>query len=63
MKVYATTYCNHGHALENGKPVNHECYVLPPGALEAERAGDFELAARIISAAKPLQIHRGVHAK
>ena len=63
MKVYATTYCNHGHMLENGKPVSHECYVLPPAALEAECAGDFELAAQIISAAKPLQIHRGVHAK
>lgn len=63
MKVYCTTYCNHGHVLDNGKPVNHECYVLPPAALAAERAGDFELADRLITAAKPLKIHGGVHAK
>ena len=60
-RVYCTTYCNHGHRLSDGKPVNHECYVLPPAALEAERAGDFDLAARLVVAAKPLKTHGGVH--
>lgn len=58
--IYCTSYCNHGHIVETGQPVGHECYVLPPEAIEAERAGDFELAGRIILAAKPLRVHRGV---
>lgn len=58
--VYCTTYCNHGHRLSDGKPVGHECYVLPPKALAAERADNFELAARLIDAAKPLKGHGGL---
>jgi hypothetical protein len=62
--VYCTTYCNFGHRLSDGKPVAHECYVLPPRALEAERAGNYKLAISILEAAKPLRImRRGVREK
>lgn len=37
--VYCTSFCNHGHRLSNGHPVNHECYVLKPEALRLERDG------------------------
>ena len=60
MRVYCTTYCNHGHRTSDGKPVGHECHVLPPKAIQAEREGDYEHAIELIQAAKPLRVHRGV---
>lgn len=60
MSIYCTTFCNSGHRLTDGKPVDHECYVLPPAALEAERKNDFESAWAIIEAVRPLRPHRGV---
>lgn len=63
MNIYHTSYCNHGHVLETGKPVEHECYVLPPEALLAEQQQDFERSEMLISAAKPLQIHRGLRGR
>jgi hypothetical protein len=61
MTYYLTTYCNHGHELKTGRPVNHECYILPPAALAAEIAGDIPRAIELLNAAKPLRIHRGVN--
>lgn len=61
--VYCTTYCNHGHDLATGKPVNHECRVIPPLALLAERDGDFEQAIAIMDRASrhgEMPVHRGV---
>ncbi len=54
MILYVTTYCNFAHDLADGKPVAHECYVLPPKALAAERQDNFALAITIIQQAKPL---------
>ena len=47
-EVYCTTYCNFGHDVETGEPVDHECYPIPPEALEAEMAGNFELAIKLM---------------
>lgn len=61
--VWCTSYCNRGHRLHDGKPVEHECYILPPKALELERAGDTRAAIDAIEAAKPLRaMRRGVRA-
>lgn len=57
---YVTTYCNHGHRMSDGKPIDHECYVLPPEALNREWAGDVAKAIELLQAAKPLKTHRGV---
>jgi hypothetical protein len=46
--VYHTSYCNHGHRLFDGRPVDHECYVLPPAALQAEREDRIDDALRIM---------------
>lgn len=35
-EVYATTFCNQGHRLRDGKPVGHNCYILDAGVLETE---------------------------
>lgn len=48
MVIYCSTYCNQGHDLKTGRPVNHECRTIPPKALQAERNGDFELAIRLM---------------
>ena len=40
-KYYATSFCNFAHRLKDGMPVNHECYVLIPSALQAEMRGDY----------------------
>ncbi len=48
-EIYCTSYCNHGHFVKTGRPVGHECRVIPPKALEAERSGDFELAQELLS--------------
>lgn len=60
MQVYCTSYCNQGHRLSDGKPVNHECVIIPPRALRAEQAGDFDQALTVLEAAKPLVPHRGM---
>jgi hypothetical protein len=47
-RLYCSTYCNRGHVVRTGRPVGHECRVLPPAALAAEIAGDFAEAVRIL---------------
>lgn len=56
---YVTTYCNRYHGAD-GKPLDHECFVLPRGAIAAERAGHYQQAIDLIDAAKPLRKHPGV---
>jgi len=60
---YCTSYCNHGHSRVTGKPLDHECYVLPPAALQAEVHGDIEEAIRLLEAAKPLRTHGGTRCR
>jgi hypothetical protein len=61
MKIYCTTYCNQGHRVSDGKPVNHECRILPPAALVAEINGDYETAIALLSAEKnQSHMRRGV---
>lgn len=56
--IYCTTYCNRGHFVQTGRPVDHECYIIPPKALQAEMAGDFDRATEIMQSRK-LRITRG----
>lgn len=49
--TYVSTFCNFPHRLDTGRPVGHECYILPPAMLRAELAGDYDGAAEILSAA------------
>jgi len=46
--VYGTSFCNFGHDVTTGRPVGHECYILPPAMLQAERDGDHEKALDIL---------------
>ena len=46
---YCTSYCNKGHNLRTGRPVNHECRIIPPSALRAEREGRYAEAQELLS--------------
>lgn len=50
--LYATTYCNHGHSTITGRPIAHECYVIPPGALRLEIHGFYAEAIELMQRAK-----------
>jgi hypothetical protein len=58
--MYVTTYCNHAHDIKTGKPINHECYVLPPRAIALEMEDRIPEAIDVIQLAKPLRVHRGI---
>ncbi len=60
MSTYCTSYCNGYHRLSDGKPVGHQCYILPPEALRLEREGKVEEAIKLLRAAKI--VSRGVRA-
>jgi hypothetical protein len=58
--TYCTSYCNHPHRMKDGKPIRHECRIIPPEALRAERAGDFDRAHEIMEAKRLGYMLRGV---
>lgn len=55
---FVTSFCNFAHRLSDGKPIKHECWILNPAALQAEREGDYEKAREILTG-KRIH-HRGV---
>lgn len=59
-EFFRTTYCNQPHRLSDGKPINHECHVLPTPALHAEKAGDVSTAVELLAAWKKRKKHVGV---
>lgn len=59
-QTFCTTFCNQAHRLSDGRPVGHECYILNPESLAAEREGRFEDIAHMIQ--QPRQISPGVKA-
>jgi hypothetical protein len=52
-EVYATTFCNRGHYMATGRPIGHECRIIPPAALRAEYDGDIARAQEILSRTPP----------
>jgi len=49
MNTYVTSFCNFPHVLKTGRPIDHECYILPPAMLEAERNDNHALANEILA--------------
>ena len=47
-EIYGTSFCNFGHDMTTGRPIDHECHILPPAMLRAERAGDIDRANDIL---------------
>jgi len=60
--LYVSTYCNFAHRLSDGKPIDHECRIIPPAALRAERDGDVETANWILRNTPVRMMRRGVKA-
>ncbi len=48
--IYQTSFCNRGHRVHDGRPVEHECERLSPQGLLAERAGDVDKALELFQA-------------
>lgn len=63
MGGYVTSYCNKPHSEQSGKPIEHECYILPLEAIRLEKAGQVEEAVRLLQSKQPLKRHRGVMAQ
>lgn len=38
-QVYCTSFCNYGHYVDTGRPIGHECFIIPPAFLLLEREG------------------------
>ncbi len=49
-EVWCSTFCNRGHRMRSGHPIKHECRIIPPSALRAERDGDDDKATKIMRA-------------
>ena len=58
QRFYVSTYCNFAHYVRTGRPIDHECRVIPPAALRAEMADDFDTAIEIMRGT-PRQVVRG----
>lgn len=58
MRVIVTTFCNRAHRPD-GRPVGHECFVLPKAALKLEDREDYVGACDVLASAGPLRRHRG----
>jgi len=59
-EIYCSSYCNFGHRVRDGKPVEHECRIIPPQALQAEMDGDYETAQMILQRTPVKMMRRGV---
>jgi hypothetical protein len=40
MKTYCHSFCGKPHRIDDGRPVEHACFVLPAEAVAAEAKGD-----------------------
>ena len=38
-QIYCTTFCNFGHYVDTGRPIGHECRIIPPRLLRKEMSG------------------------
>ena len=59
-RFYVTTFCNKPHCVNTGKPVNHECHVLPIAMMRAEVQGDMTKAQEALSTWGKGPIHKGL---
>lgn len=57
--IYLTSFCNKPHCLKTGKPVDHQCYILPVQALKLEKYDDIDGAYDILASTK-LEPHNGI---
>lgn len=56
---YVTSFCNFAHDLDTGRPIGHECYVIPPALLRGEMAGKIDHAAWAKWARGPRRVVQG----
>jgi hypothetical protein len=52
---YIPNYCGKTHSLDTGRPIAHNCVILPVEYLLAEREGRDQDASTILKEASPLR--------
>ena len=57
---YLTSYCNQAHRVKDGKPVDHECRMIPPAALQAEMDDQLDVARQMLESAPRTYMRKGV---
>jgi hypothetical protein len=55
--TYVTSFCNFPHYVETGRPIGHECYIIPPRCIKAER--DLSDWDEILAIWKPFYDNKG----
>ena len=40
--AYLTSFCNFYHRIRDGKPIEHECFILIPASLQLEIEGRYD---------------------
>lgn len=56
---YVTTYCNFPHRMRDGKPINHECRVIPLKVLRLETEDKISEAIEVMKRS-PMRMCMGV---
>jgi hypothetical protein len=60
-KIFCTSFCNMGHDIQTGKPIGHECYIIPPRLLRLERdQEDMGINEWVKWSSGSRTIHRGI---
>jgi hypothetical protein len=59
-ETWCSRFCGKKHRVRDGKPVGHECFVLPAEAVFAESRGDDRRAASIMALWKDRRPHKGI---
>jgi hypothetical protein len=59
-KTHTPPFCNKPHRIDDGKPIKHECFVLPTEYLCSERAGDRDRAKEVLDSWKKRKPHKGL---
>jgi hypothetical protein len=57
------SFCGNVHKMDDGRPVDHKCFILPTEALVAERDGDMKRSWQIMQGWKNRRPHNGLRSK
>lgn len=59
-EIYTTSFCNRGHRMRDGYPIDHQCQILNPAALKLEQEGDCPGAIALGMRALPERVVAGI---
>ena len=63
QRIWVSSYCNFAHEIKTGKPIEHECRIIPVKAIEAEIKGNIEDSTNILRNAPAKIMRYGVKSR